>query len=111
MANKIENGDYVFENGAAQTAGWREQVLQDLRTALFCRIGSFYPNKDFGSTAAGAYVEYPADETLLAAARRCAEKYSGVVVKAAHFENEKARLTLVISGQETEAVIDFETNL
>ena len=64
MANKIENGDYVFTNGAAEKAGLMEQVLQDLRTALFCRRGRFYPNKEFGSTAAAAASSYPYHENL-----------------------------------------------
>lgn len=111
MANKIENGDYVFTNGAAEKARLMEQVLQDLRTALFCRRGRFYPNKEFGSTAAAAASSYPYHENLLAAARRCLEKYEGVLVKNAHFENGQARLTIVFYGQETEVAIHFDTNL
>lgn len=111
MGNKIENGDYVFENGKAATADLTQQILQDLRTALFCRRGRFYPNKEFGSTAAAAAEKYPANETLLAAARSCLENYDGVLVKNASVENGQAQLTLAFYGLEKEVTVDFDTNL
>lgn len=104
-ANKINAGDYIFENGKAVTAIQKEQIVQNIKTELCCGLGKFYPDKNFGSTVKNAMANNLQEENVICAVKNCLSKYKNIYVKSAYINSNEIELNLIINNNDERVVI------
>lgn len=104
MTEKIENGDYVYENGMLQTLEHTKAVLQSLQILLQCPRGKYYPNKNFGSHIPEMKIQAPND-LVLAYARQAVSEIDGVFIKSVEIDNGQAVFDVLVNNEEGKVYI------
>lgn len=104
-ANKIVNGDYIFENGKVVTVGQKEQLIQNIKTELYCKLGEFYPDKNFGSTLKYIFPNSLQEENVICCVKSCLSKYKNIYVKSAKIKGNEITLDLIINSDDERVVI------
>lgn len=84
-----------------------DSVFNDCRMALNCPLGSFYPNKNFGSSLTSS----SESGELLSAARLAVCNMDGVFIKGIEQDWEKTELIIMINDDERRLLVSFEENI
>lgn len=110
MINRIENGDYVkSEDTGILLIEYIEAALQNVRSALECRRGEFYPDKNFGSKI-NAEKKAPYEKYALCYARQAVNDIDGVYIKSAEIKDGGAVFTVLINNEERQVAVN-ESNV
>lgn len=110
MTNKIVNGDYLIKNGREEHTEYIDELLQNVKILLTAGRGSFYPDKNFGSSikAAGNRLD---NQYALLYARQALDTLDGVYVKQAELNGTQLCLDLEINNEERQVTLELEDNI
>lgn len=119
MTQLLENGDYVMnsENDNFVMIDYIDELLQTAKINLTVRRGSFYPNKNFGSSIHLAVDKSPIEEYISAFARQALDCLDGVLVKSVELvdidgsTDKNAIIHLIINDEERQVSIKLEDNV
>ena len=74
------------------------------KSALYCKLGSFYPDKNFGSKIRQAIDD---KKLLLSFVRSALNDIDAVYVKSADLKENKLTATLLINDEERQVSVDL----
>lgn len=80
-----------------------ESVIKDCVTAILCRQGRFYPNKNYGSVIAENELN-----SILAGARYAVRDIDGVIIKSGQMIDDGAELKIIVNDEERNVTVKFE---
>ena len=110
MTNKIVNGDYVVSGGTAEQTEYIDELLQNIKILLTADRGSFYPDKNFGSSIKASGSKLTNQHALLYA-RQALDTLDGVYVKEAELSGTQLCFKMEINNEERQVTLELEHNI
>lgn len=81
-----------------------DTVIENIKMAIKCPLGKFYPNKDYGRKV----IDSCSEGELLALSRLATREIDGVYIKNVSINNNEASYTILINDDERSVTLSIE---